>query len=158
MPAQDPETKLEEQNSLLQDNLEAQSHTEGTSNQPEQDYESDRRTTYFDTESSPFEDLRDMGEQFQIEVQKEAAKPDSEHKLDSKAFRESYKSLFSHPFFAPLKHKADHEIINVLDSLDIDLNTDDSDVNLTRYCEDFSDLNPNHDYYRYMKLGENVVT
>ena len=154
MPPQDPEAKLEEQNSQLQFSIESQSQSE----QSEQDSDSERRTTYYDLESIQLDLAAKPTENFKATDSHKEEKPESSKICTRKTFRESYKSLFSHPFFAPLKHKADHEITNVLDALDIDVDTDDSDANLIRYCEDFSDLNPNHDYYRFMKLGENVVT
>lgn len=157
MPVQDADAKLDESISAAQDINDSTFLTENTGIELDLENDSDRRTTFYDVESSPYLTGQNIEEKIVSSEQKNS-KTDTEANSSSKSYRESYKSLFSHPFFAPLKHKADHEIINVLDSLDIEISADDSDASLTRYCEDFSDLNPNHDYYRYMKLGENVVT
>lgn len=60
-----------------------------------------------------------------------------------------------------MKHKSDNEMANVLDYLDLDfdhsLDTERQKTKISQYCEEFDNLNPNYDYYRYIKLGEKLV-
>jgi hypothetical protein len=82
-------------------------------------------------------------------------------KSTDKKYRKSYKSLFSHPFFTPLKHKADSEMVNIVDELNLNLgsimDSEREKSSIAGYCEEFDNLNPNFDYYRYVQLGAKIV-